>query len=153
MSELTPKHAHELNEKIISLKQRLNRNFIDIGKYLKVMRDDEAYKQLGYETFEIYLGIPELAFNRSTAYNLIVVYETFVLDLKYEPEQLAEADYSKLARILPTVKVQPVGHEEWFGKALTLSRSDLEKELKEAKGEKVEDDLHCYHCPLPNHCK
>jgi hypothetical protein len=100
---------------------------------LKEMK--ENYRILGYETFESYLGAPEVSIGRSTAYSLIEIYNKLIEEKGLEIKLLSEIDYSKLLKIIPMSNQSDFG--EWLEKAKTLSRSDLIDEIKELKGEEV----------------
>lgn len=143
--------AFDLNQKIIELKKEIEGNFIKLGAYLKEIRDKNLYKILSYETFEEYLGQPELSMNRSTVYSIIGVYEDFMCnqsDIKIE--EIKEIGYSKLSRIRQ-FKSDP-NFEEWIAKAKTLSLSDLGAEIRETKGitpkitAETTIEITCPHC-------
>ena len=123
--------AHKRHQRILNIAQQMNQGAIVLGKELYEMKENEEYEALGYETFESYLAMPELSFKRRTAYYLIEIYRTFVLELGYGIEKLGEAEWSKLALILPKIRMQPNAHKEWFNKALALSKSDLALEIAE----------------------
>jgi|LSQX01.1.fsa_nt_gb redox-regulated HSP33 family molecular chaperone len=133
-----------IHEKIIQIKYEIERNFVQLGAMLKIVRDQELYKEKSCETFEEYIAQPELSLARSTVYAIINVYETFFE--KSEQSDLIEIGYSKLNRI-----AQFKGNEdfeEWIYKAKTLSLSDLGKEIKEVKGETVSEaiEIKCPYC-------
>ena len=74
-------------------------------------------------TFYAYLHTPDTKFNPSLAYQLIRVYEKYVLELEVDQTKLLEVGYSKLD-ILKDV----VTKENVYGKleeAIPLGRSDL----------------------------
>ena len=54
------------------------------------------------------------------------------IDYDVPPVALLEADYSKLETILPVVTKE--NQEEWIAKSKSLSRSDLNIEVREAQG-------------------
>jgi len=134
MNELTETNVHD---KVIELKKDIERSFIKMGGYLKLIRDGKLYLEKGCVTFEEYIAIPELALNRSTVYAIINVFEVFFeKSNQSDIEGLTEIGYSKLNRI-SQFKEQP-DFEEWIYKAKTLSLSDLGAEIKEVKNEKTE---------------
>ena len=130
MNELTETNVHD---KVIELKKDIERSFIKMGGYLKLIRDGKLYLEKGCLTFEEYIGQPELALNRSTVYAIINVFEVFFeKSNQSDIEGLTEIGYSKLNRI-SQFKDQP-DFDEWIYKAKTLSLSDLGAEIKETKG-------------------
>jgi len=132
MNELTETKTN-IHEKVIELKKDIERSFIKMGGYLKLIRDKRLYLEKGCVTFEEYIAIPELALNRSTVYAIINVFEVFFeKSNQSDIEELTEIGYSKLNRI-SQFKDQP-DFDEWIYKAKTLSLSDLGAEIKETKG-------------------
>lgn len=132
MNELTETKTN-IHEKVIELKKDIERSFIKMGGYLKLIRDGKLYLEKGCTTFEEYIAIPELALNRSTVYAIINVFEVFFeKSNQSDIEELMEIGYSKLNRI-SQFKGQP-DFDEWIYKAKTLSLSDLGAEIKETKG-------------------
>lgn len=124
---------YEIHNKIIELKKSIEMNFIKMGAYLKIIKDEKLFKEKGCETFEEYLAIPELSLNRSTIYAIINVYETFIEGKSGQSDitEIAEIGYTKLNRI-SQFKDEP-NFNEWIYKAKTLSLSDLGAEIREAK--------------------
>lgn len=132
MNEIVTKKSN-IHQTVIDLKKEIESNFIKLGGYLKLIRDEKLFKERGCITFEEYIGQPELAFDRSTVYAIIGVYEDFFeSNQSDDTEQLMEIGYSKLNRIRQ-FKDQD-DFEEWIYKAKTLSLSDLGAEIKETKG-------------------
>ena len=124
-----------IHEKIICLKKDIEGQFIKLGAYLKLVRDGKLYVEKGCESFESYIAQPELSLKRSTVYSLIGVFEDYYE--KSNQTDLVEIGYSKLDRIRQFKEEE--NFEEWIEKARTLSLSDLNKEIKEARGEVVDD--------------
>lgn len=124
--------AQENHRKILRLKNDAMRSFILLGKELKTNKEEGYFQSLGYPTFEAYIESPELSIGRRSVYSLIAIYDTFVEQLGYSLDELSEVDYSKLDRVIPLINVQPVAHREWFEKAKTLPRRELEREVKQA---------------------
>ena len=133
--------AESIHQKIIILKKDIGKRFYKLGAYLKQVRDFELYREIGCDSFEEYIGQPELSFKRSTVYSLIGVYEDFFekesnqLDI----ENIEEIDYTKLDKIRRFKYLPNEEFAEWVEKARVLSLSDLIEEIKEAKGEVIDD--------------
>jgi len=125
--------AEENHKRIIQLKEEAMRSFILLGKELKLNKDRRHFESLGHLTFEAYIESPMVGLGRRSVYSLITIYETFVEKLGYSLEELSAVDYSKLDRIIPAINVQPVAHREWFERAKTLPRRDLEREVREVQ--------------------
>ena len=153
MNEIVTKKSN-IHQTVIDLKKEIESNFIKLGGYLKLIRDEKLFKEKGCLTFEEYIGQPELSLNRSTTYAIINVFEVF-FEKSNQSDDLIEIGYSKLNRI-SQFKNQP-DFEEWIYKAKTLSLSDLGLEIKEAKGisenlsstkseDKMTMEIMCPHC-------
>ena len=123
--------AESIHQKIISLKKDIEKQFMKLGAYLKLVRDRELYMEQDLDSFESYIAQPELSLRRTTVYALIGVFEDYFE--KSEQSDLIEIGYSKLDRIRQ-FKGKP-DFEEWIEKARTLSLSDLNAEIRESKGE------------------
>lgn len=133
--------AESVHQKILLLKKDIGKRFYKLGAYLKQVRDFELYKEIGCESFEEYIGQPELSFKRSTVYSLIGVYEEFFSEESnhLDIENIEEIDYTKLDKIRRFHYLPKEQFEEWVEKARVLSLSDLIDEIKEVRGEPVEE--------------
>lgn len=101
---------------------------------MKLVNDNKLYKEKGCETFNEYIAMPELAFERSTAYAIMGVYEDFVESNLSETLDIEGIPYYKLNRIRQ-FKDEPIEKfEEWVLKARENSLSDLNAEIRIARG-------------------
>ncbi len=130
--ELIEKESVEVDKRIHDVKQKINSCFIELGKDLKLMRDKRLYESLGYETFESYIAQGSLSFGRRLVYAFIGIVEDYVDNDMCKQLHIAEIDWSKLDRIRQFKETKEFS--EWIEKARTLSLSDLNLEVKEAKG-------------------
>lgn len=108
---------------------------------LKINRDRKYYKTLGYETFEEYLGTPEISLSRGYVYKLIKNYELWVQKYNVSPAKLQGIDTEKL--YLVGIVSNKNDYEEWLEKAKVLSRSDIRGLIK---GEDYEYKVTCPKC-------
>jgi hypothetical protein len=118
-------------EAIITCRRNLQKNFLHLGYLFKINRDNSLWKLLGYDSFEEFLGDPDISFRRSKVYGLIHIFELFLEKLDREEAELVEIGTAKLLDISSVVESNP---EEWLGKAQALSRSDLKNEVRAAQG-------------------
>ena len=130
IAEYEERHVH-----VLALKQQIGKSFWEFGLELKAIRDRQLYLAGDYDTFEQYLGSPEVSIDRSTAYDWIGIVETFSA-LYVEPSDIADIEWSKLRKIRRVVIRNPEQVQEWLSKARVLSRSDLSKELMEYRGQR-----------------
>jgi hypothetical protein len=128
----------ECNRAILKAKEDIGKNLFILGAALKIVRDQELYKE-SCETFLEYLGQPEISLARATVYKAIKCYEVF--SDKYLA-QVTGVDMDKLAMITGMAKkCTPEEFEEWISKARLLSRSDLRDEIRRAKGKEPKHTL------------
>lgn len=125
--------AFELEKKLIGLKQTVARNFLEIGKVLKQIRDDGLFQDLGYSTTTEWLKSPEISLSERWAWAAISIYETFVEKLKMDFEEVAKIDYSKLYEISSLVRNNPEDAEKWIDAAKSMRKIDLRREIQEHK--------------------
>jgi hypothetical protein len=107
MNKITEKQgagAFEIHQNILALKKQMGVAFIELGRLLKQIRDENYYQVLGYDNFTSYIINSELGFSRRTAYNYIEIYEWYVEKLAYETQFLAEIGQEKLRRALYIIK-------------------------------------------------
>jgi len=121
--------AWQRHQRIIGLRQDLQRSFLELGKELYELREAEQWKELGHPTFNSYVADPEVDLGRMTAFRLMSTYSRYMLELQVTPVLLLQAGYSKLYMLHSYMK--PTNVEEWVDRAGTLSRSDLSKAIRE----------------------
>ncbi len=96
--------AFEIHQSILALKKQMGMAFVELGRQLKIIRDEGYYQVLGYDTFSSYVINSEIGFSRRTAYNYIEIYEWYVEKLAYGIQYLAEVGQDKLLRALPILR-------------------------------------------------
>jgi hypothetical protein len=123
---------------IIATKLSIQADFLDLGRLFKDVRDNNFHKELGYDSFEEFLGAPEISMRRSSVYQYIALYEAYST---YPKAVLAEIGVRKLQTIKPVVERDPA---EWLLKAKELSVSDLTNEVRTAQGkpERLPESAH-----------
>ena len=106
LTETQGKKAFKTHKVLLAIKRTVGIAFVEMGKLLKVIRDESYFEVLGYDSFQSYVINSELGFKRRTAYYYIEIYEWFVERLGYKSEKLADIGYDKLVRALPIIKKQ-----------------------------------------------
>lgn len=132
-------------DKIKEVKQDIQGQFLNLAFLLVQSRDYRLWEFLNFESFESFLGDPAIALKRSTAYNLMRLYDTFVVKFKVPNDDISKIDRTKLLKICPVIEKLPEHVHEWIDKARELSVSDLNIEVNEALAGK---DVP--HTPLPS---
>lgn len=125
--------AYNIEEQIKNLKAHMQDTYFEMGRLLKEIRDNRYYTLLGYETIGQWFSSPDISLSPGWAWNVIKMYEVYILKLGKKPEELQSIDYTKLYNILQIVKKHPEDAEEWIDKATNLRRIDLQSEIKSKK--------------------
>ena len=128
------KAAAKNYDDLLAAKYTIGANTLVVARLLKECRDNSYWKILRHESFEDFLGAPELGFRRSKAYALIQLYELYVDKLKVPADRMLSIGTSKLSKIASRVESDVEG---WLSKAETLSKSDLIIELGQGPGVKL----------------
>lgn len=113
---------------LAELKNQISNRLLDIGKWLSYLYESEKYREQ-FETFEEFLGTPELSFSRAVAYKSMAVYK---FTEKYKAD-ITGIDGDKVYRIIKPIE-KSGNLEEWLEKARVLSRSDLATEVRQFCG-------------------
>lgn len=116
-------------EQLRELKGRITSSLIAIGALLLDVQTTEVYKEQ-CESFDEFLGMPEVSFSKATAYKAMALAD-FVCRKSIDVKEISDIEADKLYRI---IKVAETDTAEWLEKARTLSRSDLTEEVRGKKG-------------------
>lgn len=124
--------ALQLEETVKEINALTNNSYskFELGKALKEIRDNDLYKELGYNSITEWLSSPDIGITKSWAYSFISLYETFVIRLKKDPQQLP-SDYTKLRDILSVVNKHPDRVDELIEQADALRRVDFRRVVRE----------------------
>jgi hypothetical protein len=121
--------AHKNLEDIISAQYNVVANYFIIAKCLSECQEMSWWKILGDESFNAFLGRPELGFKRSWAYELIKIYRLYVEKLGVSAEDFVQIGPTKLLKMASVVEGDK---EKWISDAKVLSVSDLNLEIQGA---------------------
>lgn len=124
--------ASSLEQRIKDLKYEFGKSYLELGKALKEIRDGKFYIELGYETIGDWLRSPEISLSANWAWNVIGIYELYVVENKLPEDTILAIDYTKLHDIAPMVRKNPEKIDDWLDKARSLRRIDLQRELRES---------------------
>ena len=140
--------AHALLEELILAKYNIAANYLVIGGILSKIRRDGLFKMLGCDSFNEFLGMPEVKLKHSKANYLAHIYELYKVKLGVDDSRLLKIGIANLNLIAPVVESDK---EEWLSKAESLSSSDLRIELGVGPGENVSPPCPPA-LPCPNGC-
>ena len=133
--------ARQTHNNILTLKKEMGLAFLNLGKLLKIIRDNEFYEELGYKNFTSYVINSELGFKRSTAYYYIEIFEFFAQKLKWKQEKIAEMGYDKLVRLMPVIKKNPEKTADLVTDAQVLRPYDFNKKYRDEEKQKGHEDV------------
>ncbi len=139
-------------EKALELKQEIEGHFLLLGEYLHQIKENRLYEPQ-WTSFEEFVF--EMKMSTNTANKLIQVHKTFILSYGFTSNEIKNAGgFSLLVDVLPMVTSRKSA-EKWLLSASTLTRSDLRKEITEAKtGIQMKDCEHAetYTVTICKHC-
>lgn len=119
-------------EETIKEKQALEVVWLDLAKRLKAIRDGALYSGR-WENFEEFLNDPAMDMDKGTASKMISIHEKLVLEYQIAPKTIAlSGGWSKISEVLHVMDSKKEA-EKWLDKCSVLSKSDLRKEIQEAK--------------------
>lgn len=130
--ERAAKKAFAVEQKIKKGTGAIKQVWIALAGHLHEFYTGRMWEALGHEKFESWLGSPDIGLQRSHTYQLIEVYEEFVVKRGVSQEQLAELEMSKLAVVLPALRRGDVELEEVLSDCEELSRSALREKYGQA---------------------
>lgn len=139
--------AFELERQVVVGCKAIRAAWVHLAAYLHEMNVERLYELLGYETFNEWLGAPEISLSRSHAYALIGSYVEFVIERGIDPSEIHEIEATKLAETLPALRRGDIGVEDAIDDAGSLSRSDLREKYREGGSGRLDADTERPICP------
>ena len=100
-------------------------SWVTLAERLHAFHAAEAWRTLGYGSFTVWLGDPDVSLGRSRAYMLVAVWETFVVDNGVQPGALRGLELSKFTHLVGRVARQEISAEVALAEIASLSRADL----------------------------
>lgn len=126
--------AFEIEQHVIKGTQAIRTAWVLLAAELHEFHHQKMWEERDCETFEEWLGTPEISLGRSQTYALIEIYRELVLKREVDPAELT-TEASKIAQVLPALRRGDVDLEDALSDAESLSRADLrEKYGKPAAG-------------------
>ena len=130
--------AFKVEAKIKKGVRAIREVWIALAGHFHEFYTEQMWVSLGHDKFEDWLGDPDIGQGRSRTYQLIEVYEEFVVKRGVSQEELGELDWSKLSVVLPALRRGEVEVEDALADCDSLSRSALrEKYGKAVPAERV----------------
>ena len=138
-----------MDKKIRNLCAEATASFWELIATLKVFKEYKLWEDLGFDSFAQYLAQPEIALRERSVADHIRVY-TSICSRECGAQRIKEIPKSK-ARLI-AAKITDENAEELFNKALTLSWSDLRKEIGDGIEEIREEESHPFLKPPISWC-
>ena len=147
MENIIAEEANKNHQLVLRITTEIKKNLWDLAIVLKKCRDNKLYKYYN-NTFEEYLGNPEIGLSRFFVYKIIRNYEVWIEDYNVELAKLEDIDSEKL--YIAGIMATPQDYEEILEKARSLSRSDL-RQLKSGNYEFDPAKFETLKCPNCGH--
>lgn len=149
--ERKAKHAQTVEQKIVKGCMAVRAVWVALAAYLHEFHSEAMWEDLDYETFEDWLGSPEIGLSRSHVYALIQCHEELVILRQIPAAELEGIDATKVQQVLPALKRGDVEVDQALADARSLSRADLRKEYGGKKRSQVGENhglITCDQCGL-----
>ena len=124
--QLAGRLAHETDQRIRSKVEEMRGAWLDLAADLYVFHKEKMWEPLDYTNFTSYILDVDIGYEPRWAYQLVEMYEQFVVNRGVEPERLLGFGVSKVRAILGPVRREEVSIDEAFADAEVLSKRDLE---------------------------
>ena len=122
MTKELEKKNYDFCLETIALKGAIEESFLQLGKRLYTIRENEMYLP-SYETFDEFSL--ELKMSRATISKLLNIYQLFIHRFGIPEKRLLQAGgWSNVAELLPVVTTKAMALT-WLDKAEALTRADL----------------------------
>lgn len=123
--ERQAKKAFEVEGKIKKGCSAIREVWVALACYLHEFHSGRMWEHLGHDTFEEWLGSPDIGLGRSHVYALIETYEELVVKRGLKDEELSSLEATKVAQVLPALRRGEVELETALADCEALSRSAL----------------------------
>lgn len=140
MDALSPDGAFALQAEIIGQRVVQMSTWVPLAEALHRFHLSRAWTTVGCETFNEWLGQPEVWISRAEAYGLISAHRELVIEHEIDPAHLAQLDPSKVQVVLPAIR-RGAGAWDALSDCQVLSRADLRKKYQQT------DDADYATCP------
>jgi hypothetical protein len=121
---LTPDSAYALQAEIIQQRAGQMSTWVPLAAALHRFHESQAWTLLACQSFNEWLGQPEVWISRAEAYGLIQAWRELVEARDVEPADLARLDPSKVQVVLPAIRAG-AAVEDALADCAALSRADL----------------------------
>lgn len=132
---VSPAEAFDIQSDVMAARAAQVRTWVPLARVLYDFHTSKAWEALGCESFNEWLGQPEVSLGRSDAYAMIAAWRELVERRGIPQNRLETLDVSKVAVVLPAVKAGRVDVEQALADVAVLSRSDLRCEYQKDRSQ------------------
>jgi hypothetical protein len=129
---LSPSEAWDLQAEVVAQVAGQRASWVALAGRLAKFHDQKAWLLLSHDTFNEWLGQPEISLTRGEAYAMIGAWHELVQERDIDLDRLAALDISKVAVILPAIR-RGADVEKALSDCEILSRSDLRAEYQSSE--------------------
>lgn len=135
--------AHDLFQRLKQIRKQQEGTKLEAGEILLEIQKEALFEELGHDSFSSFLGDPDIDLTRTTSYRYMGVFQELYRERDYGEEFLQEIGMSKAYKIVNALRDGLIPEDEledWLHSAKELSRSDLNEELDELRGNTKQED-------------
>lgn len=142
------KRAFEIEQKVVAGCQAIRTVWVALAEYLHEFYGEQMWEARDCETFEDWLGSPEISLSRSHVYALVQCYEELVVKRGVEQERLEAVEVSKVQQVLPALRREEVDLETALADCEALSRASLREKYGRSLPASRKPLVQCEKCGL-----
>jgi hypothetical protein len=129
---LTSDEAFALQSQVVEQVAGQRSSWVALAGRLADFHAGKGWSALAMDSFNEWLGQPEISLARAEAYAMISAWRELVVEREVDVEHLARLDVSKIAVVLPAIKDGRVDLDQALSDCEVLSRSDLRAQYQSA---------------------
>lgn len=127
---LSADEAFTLQQQVVEQVAGQRSSWVALAGRLSDFHAGKGWTALGLESFNEWLGQPEISLSRAEAYAMISAWRELAVEREVDLDRLAKLDISKVAVVLPAIKDGRVDVDAALADCEALSRSDLRGEYQ-----------------------
>ena len=126
---LSPTAAWDLQSEVVAQVAGQRASWVSLASRLAEFHSGEGWTALQHDSFNEWLGQPEIGLARAEAYAMIGAWRELVLERNVDVARLEGLDVSKVAVVLPAIR-RGIDVDQALADCEVLSRSDLRAEYQ-----------------------
>lgn len=131
--EHTAAEAFHLQKQVVEQVASQRSSWIALASCLAGFHAMQGWRALGIESFNEWLGQPEISLSRAESYAMIAAWRELVVERDVDPRRLGGLDVSKVAVVLAAIKDGRKSVDDALADCAALSRSDLRAAYQNAE--------------------